>query len=98
MWNDEIKERYWWAEIQNQIQNLVWELSKAEDEEGVDLYLLRLHFDNEPDLKFFTEPEKNIIKQQLSVLISDTEKHLRLLNEMNEELKTLGQNHVSETL
>lgn len=98
MWNDEVRERYWWAEIQNQIQNLVWELSKAEDEEEVDLYWLRLHFDNEVDLRFFTQIERDEIKRQLSILIADTEKHLRLLNGMNEELKTLGENHVGEAL
>jgi len=69
---------------------LTWELSKAEDEEEADLYYVRLHFDNEVDLGFFTKNEKDEIKKRLSVLMTDTEKHIRLLGEINEELKTLG--------
>ncbi len=91
MWNDKVKEHYWWAEIRSQLQKLIWELSKAEDEEEVDLYYIRLHFDNETDLGFFTKNEKNEIKKQLSILMADTEKHIRLLGEINEELKTLGE-------
>ncbi len=98
MWSDDVKERYWWVDIRNQIERFLWELSKAEDEEGVDLYLLSLHFENKSDLEFFTEVEKNEIKKLLSVLMTDTEKHLRLLNEMSEELRTLGEGNVKEAI
>ena len=98
MWSDDVKDRYWWTEIRNQIEKFLWELSKAEDEEGVDLYLLGLHFKNKSDLEFFTEDEKNEIKKLLSVLMTDTQKHLRLLNEMSEELRTLGEGNVKEAI
>ncbi len=90
MWSDEVKNHYWWAKICNQIQKLTWELSKAEDEEETDLYYIRLHFDNEADLGFFTKDEKEEVKKRLSILMTDTEKHIRLLGKINEELKTLG--------
>ena len=98
MWSDDVKDRYWWTEIRSQIEKFLWELSKAEDEEGVDLYLLGLHFENESDLKFFTEVERDEIKKRLSVLMTDTEKHLRLLSEMSAELRTLGEGNVKEAI
>lgn len=90
MWSDEVKDHYWWAKICNEIQELMLELSKAEDEEQVDLYYMRLHFDNEKDLGFFTENERDEVKKRLSILMADTEKHIRLLGEINAELKKLG--------
>ncbi len=98
MWNDDVSDRYWWADIYNQIERLMWELSKAEDEEEVDLYLLGLHFQNESDLKFFTKMERDEIKKRLSVLMTDTQKHIKLLNEVSEELKVLGEKNAKKTI
>ncbi len=86
-WNDQISKRYPWAEIQNKLDELIFELSKAEDEEDVELSLLSLHFGNRVDLSYFTKREQRQIKKKLTVLIEDTRKHCRLLGEALAEMK-----------
>ena len=98
MWRDSVKDRYWWIKVRNEMEELLWELSKAEDDEETDLYLLRLHFDNESDLNFFTETEKREIKRLLSILMTDTKKHRNLLIEISKELKGLGEGHAGQAL
>lgn len=98
MWNDNAKNRYWWIKCQNQLEEFLCELSKAEDEEEVDLYLLTLHFNNESDLKFFTQAEQEWIKKNLSILMHDTEKHRGLLAELSEGLKELWIQDVEPTI
>ncbi len=87
MWRDRVKERYRWARIHSQMDELIYELTKAEDEEEVGLYLLRLHCDNEIDLKFFARIEKALIKNLLTTLVNDTVRHRELLTEIIGELK-----------
>ena len=55
MWTENVKDRYWWVKIQSQLEELMCELSMAEEEEQTDLYLLQLHLNNESDLSFFTK-------------------------------------------
>lgn len=87
MWKDKVSQRYRWAAIQDQFDELIYELTKAEEEEEVGLYLLRLHYDNEIDLGFFSPLEKERIKKLLTVLMSDTARHRELLLEVIAELK-----------
>ena len=87
MWHDRITERYRWAKIKSQFDELIYELSKAEDEEEVGLYLLRLHCENEKDLLFFSEEEKKAIKRLLNILVADTLRHRELLGAVLKELK-----------
>lgn len=87
MWADDVRERYWWIKIRDQMEELFCELLKAENEEETDLYLLRLHLDNESELKFFTPNERKKIERLLSILIRDTMKHNDLLAELTERLE-----------
>ena len=82
MWADKVRDQYWWVKIRNQVEELLCELDKAENEEQTDLYLLRLHLDNEPELRFFTAHERNKIEKLLSILIHDTLKHRHLLTQL----------------
>jgi hypothetical protein len=67
------------------MQDFLVKLSKAEDEENADLFLLTLYFESK-DLSFFNPEETQKIKKLLSVLIHDTEKHRRLLGEAAVEM------------
>ena len=87
MWEQRIRERYPWAKIQDRLDELLLELSKAEDEEDVELSLLSLHFGNRIDLDFFTKREQQQIKKRLSTLIKDTRKHCELLARAVQEIK-----------
>ena len=89
MWKDKAKDSFWWMEVRSEIDELLCELCKAEDEEEVGIYLLSLHFKNEKDLKFFTKKEIVTIKKLLSFLMSDTHRHRELLGEMGKELSEL---------
>ena len=96
MWSDNVKDQYWWMNAQNKIEELLRELSKAEDEECADLYLCHLHLVNEAELSFFTEVEKEEIKGLLSILIEDSEKHCNLLVKISVGLKQLLDKHTGE--
>ena len=94
MWGDQIRERYWWLSMQNEIEELFYQLSKAEDEEEVGVYLLRLHFENEQDLRFFSAKERKKVKELLSNLIDDTIRHKDMLFELTEEIKSIQKDEV----
>lgn len=84
---DAEREERWWIAPDPQWEELIHDLSQAEDEEDVGLYLLRLHFNNQPDLDFFTSREIAKIKRLLSFLMDDTAKHMDLLSLVILELK-----------
>ncbi len=92
MWKDSVRNRYRWAGIENKMDELIYELSKAEEEEEVGLYLLHLHYDNEIDLNFFSKTEKGKIKKLLGILINDTMQHRErlalVIKELMEKRKT----------
>lgn len=87
MWKGDIREHYPWAKIQSQMDELIYELSRAEDEEGAELIQLQLHLDDKTDLGFFTQEEAEMIASLLSVLIGDTMKHQNLLGNAIKDLK-----------
>lgn len=87
MWRDPVRKRYGWARVRHEFDELILELAKAEDEEEVGLYLLKLHHEYDLDLAFFTNVEKAKIKKYLAVLIRDTERHRRLLKTAVKELE-----------
>ena len=93
MWKDDVREQFWWVKIRNQMEELLYELDKAENDEQTDLYLLRLHLDNEPELRFFNEEERNKIEKLLSILIKDTLKHHHLLTQLVEQLEKERSTH-----
>ena len=91
MWKQRIQERYPWAEIHDKLDELLLELSKAEDEEDVELSLLSLHLSHRIDLSFFTEKEQKQIKDSLNILIEDTKKHCQFLAACILEMKSAKQ-------
>ncbi len=93
MWKDRIGDRYPWAKITDRLDELIYELSKAEDEEEVELSMLKLHFDNKIDLQFFQPYEREEIKSRIAILIRDTRKHQKLLGLMVEKLKEEKKNN-----
>lgn len=93
MWKDNVERRYHWAKIRSQLDELLFELSKAEEEEEVGLYLLRLHLDNKIDLKFFTAAQRERVSALFSILINDTKRHQELLAGAIRELGQKRQIH-----
>ncbi len=93
MWKDRVRERYWWREINNQIDELLFELAKAEDEEEIDLYLLNLHQKNEGDFQCFTKQEKELVQRLLAFLIQDTIQHRKLLTKIIKEVENIRNHH-----
>lgn len=69
------------------VKKFLHEISKAEDDEESDLFLLRLHLNNQLDFGFFTEAEEEKVKKLLTTLIQDTLKHQQLLGKIQEELE-----------
>ena len=98
MWRDEVHERYWWATIQGQLDELIYELSKAEEEEAAVLYLLGLHFDNAVDLKFFNHEEQERIKELLSILMNYSIKHREILEKAIKELTEKRKKNARQTI
>ena len=94
MWADDVRERYWWVRIRNEMEELFCELCKAENEEETDLYLLHLHFDNASELQFFSRKEREKIEKLLSILIKDTVTHHELLAQLTQRLEGERKPHV----
>ena len=86
-WEDEIKNHFEWARIQNEREELLFELYKGEDEEEADLYLMQLHLRNQLDLEFFPPEDRKRVKELLAQLIHDTTKHRELLDLVVEEIE-----------
>lgn len=86
MWKDEVAKRFYWAPMERELEKLLFELIKAEEEEDAGVYLLMMHYDHAreetPALR-----EKEKILHWLSILIGDTRKHQKLLQEAIEELE-----------
>ena len=81
MWKDKVQERYWWAHIQDQLDELIYELSKAEEEEAALFYLLGLHLNDLSDLEFFNVKEQVKIKKLLGDLMIFSHDHSGLLTQ-----------------
>jgi hypothetical protein len=77
--------------METQMDELICKLSRADGEEEVSLYLLKLHFDNRIDLAFFSDGERRMIRDLLSELMEETKRHREFLAQMVEELETLRQ-------
>lgn len=88
---ERIRLTYPWIKIKNEIDEILYELSIAEDEEESQIYLLRLHLENREDLEFFTAEEKQQIKSLLQILSMDAARHRELLEEMMKEIRESGE-------
>ncbi len=89
MWNDKIQDRYWWHSVKGGVDELLYELAKAEDEEEVGFYLLNLYRSNDADFKCFTKSKEITIKRLLDFLMRETLKHRAMLSEITSEIGSL---------
>lgn len=89
MMKDRIRLHYPWIKIKNEVEELLYKLSVAEDEEESELFLFQLYIQDIEDLDFFTPKEREEIVGLLSMLIEDTRRHAGLIAEMTEEIKRL---------
>jgi hypothetical protein len=87
MWKDQVEERFFWASMGSELEKILYELVKAEEEEDGGIYLLMMHYDHArgEDLLPFSHREE--ILEKLSVLIGESRKHQKLLQEMIEQLE-----------
>ncbi len=87
MWKDEVEERFFWASMKGEVEKILYELVKAEEEEDAGIYLLMMHYDHarEEGVPPFSDKEK--ILEKLSILIKESRKHQKLLQEMIEQLE-----------
>jgi len=93
MWSDRLRQHYWWAEINGTAEKFLYELRKAEDEEDSGVYLLQLYLNNEDDLRFFSNKDRHRIRQILSFLIYETQKHRVVLSNLADELEKKRAGH-----
>lgn len=87
MWKDAVEKRFFWAPMQRELEKLLFELIKAEEEEDAGIYLLMMHYDHAKDSLPFSPYEKEKILQLLSVLISESRNHQRLLQGLITQLE-----------
>lgn len=87
MWKDEVQKRFFWAPIKEELEKVLFELIKAEEEEDAGIYLLKMHYEHAQNENAEAMKQKEKILERLSILIKDSRKHQRLLQEMIEELE-----------
>ncbi|MDP3762923.1 MAG: hypothetical protein Q8Q97_02525 [bacterium] len=87
MWKDEVQKRFFWASIGKELEKVLYELIKAEEEEDAGIYLLLMHYNHACEERLFNFREKEKILKGLSTLIKDSRKHQRLLQEAIERLE-----------
>ena len=54
-------------------------LIKLLEEEEMDLYILTMHYRNDGDLNYFSEPNRRKVKHIFDILIRDTQRHSEIL-------------------
>ena len=87
MWKDAVEKRFFWAPMQQEIEKLLFELIKAEEEEDAGIYLLMMHYDHAREEDPFTIQEREKILHQLSILIGESRQHQKLLQEAISQLE-----------
>jgi len=87
MWKDSVEQRYFWASMEREAEKLLFELIKAEEEEDAGIYLLMMHYDHANDERPFRTEENERILHYLSVLIGDSRRHQKLLQDAFSQLE-----------
>lgn len=87
VWKDAVEKRFFWATMGQEVEKLLYELMKAEEEEDAGIYLLKMHYDHAKEPLPFTAAQKEKIQHLLSVLIGETHGHQKLLQEMITQLE-----------
>lgn len=90
VWKEPVEKRFSWAKMEREVEKLLYELVKAEEEEDTGIYLLMMHYDHARDEKTFTKAENERILHSLSLLIGDSRKHQKLLLDAIEKLENKG--------
>lgn len=81
MWKDAVEKRFFWAPMEQELERLLFELIKAEEEEDAGIYLLMMHYDHANGEHPFGPEENERILHCLSILIGDSRKHQKLLQD-----------------
>jgi len=87
MWKDAVEKRFFWASIREEAEKLLYELVKAEEEEDSGIYLLMLDYDHARASLPFGAAEKERVLHLLSVLIGESRKHQKLLQDLIAKLE-----------
>lgn len=87
MWKDAVEKRFFWASMEQEVEKLLFELIKAEEDEDAGIYLLMMHYDHAREEDPFTLQEREKILHQLSILIGESRQHQRLLQEAISQLE-----------
>ena len=87
MWKDAVEKRFFWASMEQEVEKLLFELIKAEEEEDAGIYLLMMHYDHAREEDPFTIQEREKILHQLSILIGESRQHQKLLQEAISQLE-----------
>lgn len=78
--------------MEKEVERLLYELIKAEEEEDAGIYLLMMHYDHALEENPIDLKKKDKILHGLSVLIGESRKHHKLLQEIVEQLEKKVQN------
>jgi len=87
MWQERMEKRFFWASTEKDLEKLLYELIKAEEEEDTGIYLLLMYHDHAAKRLPFTPGETEKIRQSLSVLIEESRKHQKLLQDAISKLE-----------
>ena len=90
MWRDEIEQRFFWASMKDELEKILYELVKAEEEEDAGIYLLMMHYDHAREENGFHAFDKEKILERLAILVGESRKHQKLLQGMIERLEKGG--------
>ncbi len=87
MWNDAIEKRFFWASLDQELEKILFELIKAEEEEDAGIYLLMMHYDHARIENPEAVGDKSKVLHLLSILIGESRKHQKLLQDAIERLE-----------
>ena len=81
MWKDAIEKRYFWASMERELERVLFELIKAEEEEDAGIYLLMMDYDHAREEDSLILEEKEKILHLLSILIGESRNHQKQLQD-----------------
>ena len=87
MWNDKVEKRFFWASMGEDVEKVLFELIKAEEEEDAGIYLLMLDYDHARVEDSRVLGKKGEILHLLSILIGESRKHQKMLQDAIESLE-----------
>ena len=87
MWHDAVEKRYFWASMEEELEKILFELIKAEEEEDAGIYLLMMHYDHAMEENPLILKHREKILHLLSILIGESRKHQKLLQDAITQLE-----------